>query len=236
MYLGESMAELDQTAVASWKDNRRAIVHTLDISSKHSKHAKKIVGGFRGGMYAGSCDFHVGDVSEWIADQRTRRQTNEPFLSYVLLDLPNADHHLTSVAQALHVDGMLAVFNPSITQIVDCVTIIREQKMPYLLDKVIELGAGTIREWDVRAVRPRASINKPRTPGSVKDSESGAVDAVEGQEARDNELAKELSQAEEKWATVCRPMVGQQVVGGGFLGLWRRMERKSSQESELNTS
>jgi tRNA (adenine57-N1/adenine58-N1)-methyltransferase len=147
VYLGESMADLDHTASASWKDNRRAIVHTLDISSKHSKHAKKIVEGFRGGMYAGNIDFHVGDVSEWIAEQKANRMTEEPFLTHVFLDLPNADQHLTNVAPSLHVNGMLAVFNPSITQIADCVEAIREQKMPYLLDQVIELGAGTIREW-----------------------------------------------------------------------------------------
>jgi tRNA (adenine57-N1/adenine58-N1)-methyltransferase len=141
------MADLHHTASASWKDNRRAIVHTLDISSKHSKHAKKIVEGFRGGMYAGNTEFHVGDVSEWIADQKAKRGTEEPFLTHVFLDLPNADQHLTNVAPSLHVNGMLAVFNPSITQIADCVEAIREQKMPYLLDQVIELGAGTIREW-----------------------------------------------------------------------------------------
>lgn len=236
VYLGESMADLEQTAAGTWRDNRRAIVHTLDISSKHSKHAKKIVGGFRGGMYSGSVDFHVGDVSEWIADQRATRQTEEPFLSHVLLDLPNADQHLTNVAQALHVNGMLAVFNPSITQIVDCVTAIREQKMPYLLDKVIELGAGTIREWDVRAVKPRASTNKAKSQDSVE-MDGGAVDPVEEQKARDDELAKDLSQAEEKWATVCRPKAGQQLVGGGFLGLWRRMEPPSpSQEPDSSSS
>lgn len=237
VYLGESMADLDQAAAGLWADNRRAIVHTLDISSKHSKHARKIVKGFRDGMYAGSCDFHVGDVSEWIAEQRAKRKTDEPFLSHVLLDLPNADHHLTSVAQALHVNGMLVVFNPSITQIVDCVTIIREQRMPYLLDKVIELGAGTIREWDVRAVKPRASVSKAKPQESVENSESVAVDSVAGQEARDSELAKGLSEVEDKWATVCRPKVAQQLVGGGFLGLWRRMEPpRLTQESESDNS
>ena len=41
--------------------------------------------------------------------------------------------------------------------------------------------------------------------------------------ARDDELAEELVK-QEKWAMVCRPKVGEMVVGGGFLGLWRRME------------
>jgi tRNA (adenine57-N1/adenine58-N1)-methyltransferase len=225
VYLGESMADLHHTASESWKDNRRAIVHTLDISGKHSKHAKKIVEGFRKGVYAGNVDFHVGDVSDWIANQKAARQTEEPFLSHVFLDLPNANHHLTSVAPALHVNGLLGVFNPSITQIAECVEAIREQKMPYLLEQVVELGASTIREWDVRAVRPRASTKVPSPGGET-------IEPTEGQAARDNELAKDLAQTEEKWAMICRPKAGQQVVGGGFLGLWRRMEQVPSQEPD----
>jgi tRNA (adenine57-N1/adenine58-N1)-methyltransferase len=213
VYLGESMADLHHTASESWKDNRRAIVHTLDISGKHSKHAKKIVEGFKGGMYAANIDFHVGDVSDWIAEQKAARQTDEPFLSHVFLDLPNAEHHLTNVAPALRVNGMLAIFNPSITQIADCVEAIREQKMPYLLDQVIELGAGTIREWDVRAVRPRATMKKALVPDSTESSSK---------------------ETEEKWAMVCRPKAGQQVVGGGFLGLWRRMEQVVNPEQDVS--
>jgi tRNA (adenine57-N1/adenine58-N1)-methyltransferase len=236
VYLGESMADLHHTASESWKDNRRAIVHTLDISSKHSKHAKKIVEGFKGGMYAANIDFHVGDVSEWIAEQKAARQTEEPFLSHVFLDLPNAEHHLTNVAPALHVNGMLAIFNPSITQIADCVEAIREQKMPYLLDQVIELGAGTIREWDVRAVRPRATMRKAEVSDSPESSSGEAMDPVDGQAVRDDEMAKGMAQAGEKWAMVCRPKAGQQVVGGGFLGLWRRMEQIANPEQDVSRS
>jgi tRNA (adenine57-N1/adenine58-N1)-methyltransferase len=227
VYLGESMEDMDQTAAEIWKGNRRAILHTLDISSKHSKHAKKIVEGFRDGIYAGNVDYHVGDVSDWIANQKAARKTEEPFLSHVFLDLPNANHHLTNVAPALHVNGLLGVFNPSITQIAECVEAIREQKMPYLLEQVVELGASTIREWDVRAVRPRASTKAPPSTGE-------AIDTIEGQAARDDELAKDLAQTEEKWAMICRPKAGQQVVGGGFLGLWRRMEQVAIQEPETS--
>jgi tRNA (adenine57-N1/adenine58-N1)-methyltransferase len=234
VYQGETMADLHDAASESWKSNRRAIVHTLDISSKHSKHAKKIVEGFRGGMYAGNVDFHVGDVSDWIAQQKSKRKTNESFLTHVFLDLPNADSHLMNVAPVLHVNGLLAVFNPSITQIVDCVNAIREQRMPYVLDQVIELGAGTVRQWDVRAVRPRASLKKAESRTPSESSDEQPIDVTEGQAARDDELAKDLAQSEEKWAMVCRPKAGQQVVGGGFLGLWRRMERAPNQEQDID--
>jgi hypothetical protein len=225
VYLGESLSDLQESGLVSWKQNRRAIIHTLDISAKHSKHAKKIVEGFRHGMYAGNVDFHVGDVSEWIAKQKASRKTEEPFLSHVFLDLPNATSHLANVAPALHVNGLLAIFNPSITQIAECVETIREQRMPYLLDQVVELGAGTIREWDVRAVKPRTPKKEVQPKQSSEPSSDESSESKLGQEARDDELAEDLSKQEEKWVMVCRPKAGQQVVGGGFLGLWRRMEK-----------
>ena len=236
VYMGESISDLQETAIESWKPSRRAIVHTLDISSKHSKHAKKIVQGFRHGLYAGNVEFHVGDVSAWIASQRVTRQTAEPFLNHVFLDLPNADTHLAKIVPALRVDGLLAVFNPSITQIAQCVEKIREEKLPYLLDQVVELGAGTIREWDVRAVKPRSTLKKSDTKESPEASDAESIDPVKGQEARDGELAETLAKEDEKWAMVCRPKAGQMVVGGGFVALWRRMERierpKSKEQSD----
>ena len=240
VYLGESMADFREAAVASWRSSRRAIVHTLDISSKHSKHAKKIVEGFRHGLYAGNVDFHVGDISQWIASQKVTRQTEEPFLNHVFLDLPDADTHLANVAPALRVDGLLAVFNPSITQIAQCVEKIREEKLPYLLDRVVELGASTIREWDVRAVRPRSTLKKSNVNESSDTSDEGSIDPVKSQEARDDELAEALATEEERWAMVCRPKAGQMVVGGGFLALWRRMEHverpKSKEQSDDEAS
>jgi tRNA (adenine57-N1/adenine58-N1)-methyltransferase len=232
VYQGESITDLQDANVESWRTTRGAIVHTLDISSKHSKHAQKIVEGFKHGMYAGSVDFHVGDPASWITEQQKARKTQDPFLSHVLLDLPGADAYLDVVASALHVNGLLAVFNPSITQIVECVEKIRKERMPYLLDQVVELGASTIREWDVRAVRPRATLKKAEQKDAT-DSSSGAesIDAVKGQEARDNELAQDLAKSEEKWAMVCRPKAGQEVVGGGFIALWRKMEPANLSES-----
>jgi hypothetical protein len=167
----------------------------------------------------------VGDVSEWIAKQRASRKTEEPFLSHVFLDLPNATSHLANVAPALHANGLLAVFNPSVTQIAECVQTIREQRLPYLLDQVIELGAGTIREWDVRAVKPRAPKQDAHTKQPSEPSTDETTDSESGQAARDTELAEELTKEDDKWVMVCRPKVGHQVVGGGFLGLWRRMDK-----------
>ncbi|KAF2021841.1 S-adenosyl-L-methionine-dependent methyltransferase [Aaosphaeria arxii CBS 175.79] len=235
VHLGESISDLQDANFESWKAGRRAIVHTLDISSKHSKFARKIVKGFRQGMYACNVDFHVGDVSAWIDSQKSARGDQGPFLSHVFLDLPNAHDHLASVATVLHVNGLLAVFNPSITQILECVEIIRKNRLPYLLDQVIELGAGNIRQWDVRSVKPRATLKKPgqspkesEVQSGLRPSDDSSTDAMEGQSTRDDELDEAFEEpGEDSQVIVCRPKVGERVVGGGFLALWKRMEPPS---------
>lgn len=255
-------AESD-TLDESWRAKRRAVVHTIDNVQKHSQHAQKVVSGFRNGMYYRNIDFHVGDVSEWIAQQKESRKTDQTFLSHVILDLPAANSHLANIIPALHVNGILAVFNPSITQIVDCVKTVREHKMPYLLEQVIELGAGTIREWDVQVKQKRESqAAKPQkerrvavsSPRPLNDSIEESLDTIASTKD-DESVDPELSRAQEtgnplesssnestvtgkeqngqddgpaeaiEWVQVCRPKAGQRVIGGGFLALWRKMER-----------
>ncbi|KAH7126694.1 S-adenosyl-L-methionine-dependent methyltransferase [Dendryphion nanum] len=218
--LGESVSDLQESNLASWKASRRAILHTLDISPKYSAHAKKIVHDFRHGIYSNNVDFHVGDVSAWISAQKESRKSQDPFLSYILLDLPGSPKHLANAASALYANGVLSVFNPSITQIADCVETIRENNLPFALDQVIELGAANIRQWDVRAVRPRATLSNAEN----SESQSKHDAPIEGQTARDDELATDLAREQEEWAMVCRPKVGEKVIGGGFLGIWRRMD------------
>jgi hypothetical protein len=167
------------------------------------------------------------------------RNTTDPFLSHIFLDLPSADTHIESVAPALHVNGILAVFNPSITQVVECVEMIRDKKLPYILDQVVELGASaTMRQWDVRSVRTRAALKKAastegedssKSPGSPEESQG--VDEAFEEGARDGELAEALTKAKSDYAMVCRPMAGERVVGGGFLGVWRRMRRENEVET-----
>ncbi|KAF2501067.1 S-adenosyl-L-methionine-dependent methyltransferase [Lophium mytilinum] len=233
--LAESIVESNNASLEAWKQQRRAVVHTLDISKEFQSHARKVVRNFRKGIYAGNVDFHVGDVSAWVASEMKARNTTEPFLSHIFLDLPSADSHLANVAPALHVDGILAVFNPSITQIAECVEIIRTQKLPYVLDQVVELGAtATMRQWDVRSVRPRsvfkkAALSQASETSEASSDEASQDEAVEGHASRDGELEDNMAKTKSDYAMVCRPKVGERVVGGGFLGLWRRM-RSSGEE------
>lgn len=225
------------------KVNRQAVIHTVDISPLHSEHAAGILKGFRRSMYAHDVEFYVGDVSEWVDEQICRRQKSgsladgQAFLSHVILDLPGSHTHIERISSALQVNGSLLIFQPSITQIVACVEKIREKFLPLDLEQVLELGDTTGgREWDVRAVKPRAIIRaenqkKMETTGT---EERNAVEewclSSEVKGSIDEQMVGDEAKASPKddtgWEMVCRPKVGERVVGGGFVGVWKRMRHK----------
>lgn len=226
-----------------WKKQRRAILHTIDVSSRYSKHAEKVVKGFRHGMYAGNVDFHVGDVSAWVREQMVLRHETashepaEPFLTHAFLDLPSTHTHLATVASAMHVDGVLVVFNPSITQVAECVQQVKQENLPLHLDQVLELGTNGSsggRQWDVRAVIPRVETSRANdevTEQSRRDAEATSEVSVSGNEADiavKEDLQKSDVPVESKpdWKLICRPKVGEMIVGGGFLGVFRKIRER----------
>ncbi|KAF2234303.1 hypothetical protein EV356DRAFT_515203 [Viridothelium virens] len=245
----------DQEALDSfnqWKLSRRAILHTLDISPKHSRDAKKVVRNFRRGMYYGDIDFYTGDLPDWVTDQVTSRQdsgvdnirastspegeTTKSFLSHAILDLPSAHIHLSTVADVLQPNGMLVVFNPSITQIVQCVERVKAERLPLMLDRVVELESGKSegRTWDVRAVKTKVMERRVQQVDSTESNaaiesngdgaESGDSESVPPEMGeRDDEQSQDSKNRDQEYVMVCRPKVGERVTGGGFLGVWRKM-------------
>lgn len=216
------------------KDHREAVVHTIDVVRKHSESAAKMIKGFRRGMYRDAIEFHIGDVSEWIDTQfKERESVKIPFLSHILLDMPATNRHVEKAASALKVNGSLIVFTPSITQITSIVSVIKRQYLPLQLDQVVELGKSMTggREWDVRAVKPRALTraqdevrSTPTESGGVQstprtsDDRSSDGEPAETERHR-HEEAGSPSTEDKDWEMVCRPKVGERVVGGGFLGV-----------------
>lgn len=226
---------------ATWRSRRRAIVHTVDVAPSYSKHAEKIVRGFRRGLYAPHVDFYVSKVEDWVASQVFKRKDTsetpfEPFLSHVLLDMPSSHLRIENVAPVMRTHGLLGVFCPSVTQIGDCVRIIKEKNLPLAMDRVVELGTGISsgRTWDLRLVVKRASSNDARPSEDGPDAEergNGPSDTHEGeQSAPSSELLSHPEGLDRVDANqpvmVCRPKVGERVVGGGFIGLWRRMKER----------
>jgi tRNA (adenine57-N1/adenine58-N1)-methyltransferase len=229
----EEDAEAADAKVTEYKERRQAVLHTIDIASQYSAHARQTIAAYRHGQYLHNIDFHTGSVSDWVASALSARD-NEPFLSHAFLDLPNADTHIDNVVKALKVDGTLIVFNPSITQINECALKIKQEGISLELDRVVELGVNGGsggREWDVRPVKPRAP--KPQTTPEPVASEGEDAEVSSDDASRDAEQEEAMSppspsQApdEGKWAMVCRPKVGERVVGGGFLGVFRKKRQE----------
>ncbi|KAL2799514.1 S-adenosyl-L-methionine-dependent methyltransferase [Aspergillus keveii] len=245
----EEEANIAQQNWDTWRAQRKAIIHTVDVAPQFSKHAESIVRGFRRGIYAGNVDFYVGHVENWIAEQirlrtpppssnpfsLTKQATLEPFLTHAILDMPSANLRIPHVVPILKQNGLLAVFMPSVTQIGECVDTIRKERLPLVLEKAVELGSGISngRLWDIRFATKKSRAD----PSSwVDPSESGAeADADADAAAADLEethtpseekvVAKETTErAKPESVLVCRPKVGTKIIGGGFVGIWRRIE------------
>jgi tRNA (adenine57-N1/adenine58-N1)-methyltransferase len=207
-----------------WRKNRRAVIHTLDCSGRHSAHAETVVKNFRHGLYYPHIDFHVGSIDEYLTS-RLEATDGTPFLDHAILDLPDIHHYFDIVGRALKANGTLITFCPSITQINAGMTFVRQGAVPLFLEKVIEVG-GVVgvggREWDVRPVKPRALL-KARTE-DIKPSEE-PEDAL----AEDLEDLRQSPDSDDSgWEMVCRPKVGLRIVGGGFVGVWRKMTKRST--------
>lgn len=239
---GNSSVDADPAQVwHDWRQSRRAIVHSVEISPVYSKHAEhKVVAGFRRGLYSPHIDFHIANVNDWIDRQLDQRKL-EPFLSYVFLDMPSSHRYLQKVVNAMKEDALIAVFVPSITQIVHCVQEINSSALPLRMEKTLELGEGISngRMWNVRLASKRA--RDPIEDSSTTHSSLGHEDEALKEEtdpqsemlstANPGEEASSLPLLEagpEEGGTstepviICRPKVGERLVGGGFVALWRR--------------
>jgi tRNA (adenine57-N1/adenine58-N1)-methyltransferase len=220
-----------------WKKRRGAIVHTIDNIPLHSLHAEKIVQSFGRGMYSGDVDFYTGNVGDWIVQQQKERfgesehTSDKAFLTHIVLDLPGTHLYVERASSALTVDGNLLVFNPNVTQLVDCVKIIREKKLPLVLDRVVELGPGMSggREWEIRSVLPRAAVkaqrerNGPDAIEPLEESTEIAGDVPQESPIADSSQSSAVGERDDSWQVICRPKFGARVVVGGFVGVWRKM-------------
>lgn len=147
----------------------------------------------------------MSDPATWCAERKSDGQ----FLTHAVLDLPAPQRFLADVADAMTVDGILGLWCPSVSQIMVAIKKVRSARLPLAVDRIVEfpggagLGAG-LRRWDVR---PAVIKSKVQEEGSSEE-ESPA------------ETAKEEEEEEEPF--VCRPAVGDRIVGGGFFAMFRK--------------
>ena len=219
---------------------RAAVIHTVDTSTKNSNHAKNTISSFRRGIYAPDVDFHVGNISEFLAKERKKRGTEQPFLDRVVLDLPSAHNEIDTVHLAIKTDGILAVYCPQITQIIDSLRAVHRRRLPLYLDQVVELGANTSagKQWDVRLVKirkPHLENGHQKPPlwnqSDRQDDESNSLSRTPMDPVNNasNDSSTAVTQDNTKpvvedhdYEVVCRPKYGELITAGGFLALWRR--------------
>jgi tRNA (adenine57-N1/adenine58-N1)-methyltransferase len=215
----------DLESYEKWRSGRRAILHSLEASPKHLEHAKGVVQGFNFGLYSGNVDFHSASLRPWLSSLSKERPA--PFLSHAILDLPQVSEELEGVARAMLANGTVIVFVPSITQIVKCAQLVKERDIPLYLDDVLELGSGAGtggRQWNVKAVKPRALLKaeaEARLRLQEEDSaEQNRFDQDESAESEDGDTGD--GGAGGGWEMICRPKAFGRIVGGGFVGIWKR--------------
>jgi len=169
-------------------------------------------------MYLPNIDFHVGSIEEFISKRVS--ESDRPFLDHAILDLPDAHHYFEILAKALKPNGTLITWCPSITQVNKCVTLVKAQRMLFLLDKVIESGNGS-REWDVTPVKPRAlwKSQDPHIAASDKEVLKAISKPKEGHSLLEGTVSND-----DGWEMVCCPKRGIRVVGGGFIAVWQKMK------------
>ena len=212
----------------------------MDVSAQYSEHARKIVHGFRRGLYSGDISFHVANVSDWLdqqfIDRKLETSTDKSFLDHIILDMPDSYQQVEKATSALHTNGSLLLFNPSITQIISAVESVRTKRLPLLLERVVELGPGLCggKEWDVRAVKPRALLKaqQERSFGRrIREDEKAVLpegdvetstEISENSFSRDGEQYQAAADDIRGFQMICRPKAFARLVGGGFLGLWKK--------------
>ncbi|KAJ5823535.1 tRNA (adenine(58)-N(1))-methyltransferase catalytic subunit GCD14 [Penicillium robsamsonii] len=232
----EQIADSAQEEWDAWRAQRNAIIHTVDVSPKFAALAEKNIRGFRRGIYAGNIDFYVGPVENWIAQQKQQREKTglasltggnpvDPFLSHVILDMPSSNLRIPHVTPMLKRDGLLVVFMPSITQIGECLQLIRDQRLPLVQEKVIELGSGISggRTWDVRFATKKSGAD-PASWAAPADAEGATPVEADEQSTASEVPTTEEPPKEGESVLVCRPKVGVRIQGGGFVAVWRRIE------------
>ena len=195
------------------EDPRPFILHTLDSDPKRLAYAKKVIHGFRAGLYTRNISFHSGTLPTFLQAQYTHRSIDpnipNPFLSYVIIDIPGAHDLLAEIAPAMHRNATLAVYCPNITQLVRCERLIKKTGLPFWMERAVELGSGISggREWMVR---------HPRRPGEKwRSSEEQRTASNEGRSSTGANGGSLTDGADAGWLARAQAAVAQLVGGTG---------------------
>ncbi|KAF7901951.1 uncharacterized protein EAF01_007249 [Botrytis porri] len=234
-----------------WRSQRRAVIHSLDADEHHSRYAQRTVRNYRHGLYFPHIDFHVGSIHDYLS--KRLEETKGVFLDHAILDIPGIQDEMEIVGKCIKPDGRLITWCPSITQHMKCLEIVKGKKLPFVLDRVLELGSQLStggREWEVRLAKPRALIKaemKAKVEEMEREDRSKTVSAVDEWltkiSSKDEVTSEDVETSESEsvtvqgstgeasdhtdmsgWEMICRPKVGDRITGGGFVGVWKKMD------------
>ena len=94
------------------------------------------------------------------------------------------------------------------------------------MEKTVELGMGLSngRSWDVRVAVKKSRADPSSWSESGSDEPATQQDEASGDGDVETPGGPESTQKEAENVLICRPKVGLKLVGGGFVGIWRRIE------------
>lgn len=214
-------------AYEAYLPTRRAIIQTLDITPRHTALARRVVRNFRHGIYFPDIDFHTGTIPGYLSSRLA--ENGDHFLAHAILDLPDPQEHFEIVSRALRPDGILLVYCPSISQIMECVQLVKKEFLPFILESTLEIGAaaGTGgREWDLRLVKPKAKAQADASSiTSEIDPEEDEMSLPDSAEEEAN-IVQAVKESDLGWKVICRPRILARFSGGGFVAVFRRMEMR----------
>lgn len=181
------------------KSLRGAILHSVDRNTLHSSAGRTNVCNYKNGKFENDVEFYNSETpSTWLEDHIKRYENSDPYLSGVFLDLPSPEAYLYDIARRMKLEATLIVFCPSVTQILQC-------------KKVIEDSRKTC--TDVESERQLIDLTLTKTielpPGNGGGTREWDLKTVFTRESNEN-------------VSICRPKVGLKVVGGGFVGVFKK--------------
>ncbi|GBC00266.1 hypothetical protein RclHR1_00380034 [Rhizophagus clarus] len=128
-------------------------IHTIDVNSDSIYKAQKNIRQYFRGIYYDNITFSTGSCSNIL----NSLPENAEKYDGVVLDMPEPWLELPSIMPKLKIDGFMVCYLPNITQILNLIKVIRENKYKLATIQVLEVQW---RPWEVRATVIRKKMDE----------------------------------------------------------------------------
>ncbi|RIA92203.1 S-adenosyl-L-methionine-dependent methyltransferase [Glomus cerebriforme] len=128
-------------------------IHTIDINADSIRKAQKNIEQYFRGIYYNNITFSTGSCSDVL---NSLPENTEKY-DGVVLDMPEPWLELSTITPKLKLDGFMICYLPNITQILNLIKFIRENKFKLATIQVLEVQW---RPWEVRATVIRSKMDE----------------------------------------------------------------------------